>query len=363
MRNIGLVHTQEKIVPYLRNSWYLAAWQDEIPADKPLARQIMDEPIVFFRNEANEVSALLDRCPHRFAPLSRGTVSHGLITCPYHGLAFHGTGQCGLNPHGPVLKTMAAKSFPILEAYRGVWIWMGDSTLADPALLPDLSFVDRTPETAFSKGYVCGNGNYQLFVDNILDLSHADYLHPTTLGGGSFTRTRAVVKDTPRGLDVKWHSDNEVPFPLLAAALKEKNQRVDSWTEVEWFPPSVMTLRSGFVPTGTSKEGAGSFLNLHIMTPESVKKTHYFYASTRDFAVEDAALNTFYSQSRAEIFATEDKPMIEAQQGRLGDADFWSLDPILLRSDEGAIRVRRKLQKMIDDEQQTEESLKIAANR
>src|SRR3546814_3346310 len=72
---------------------------------------------------------------------------------------------------------MAVRAYPTLTAYRGIWIWMGDPELADPALLPDLSFVDRTPETAFSNGYVCGKGDYRLFVDNIMDLTHADYLH------------------------------------------------------------------------------------------------------------------------------------------------------------------------------------------
>src|SRR3546814_1253804 len=83
-------------------------------------------------------------------------------------LAFDGTGACVVNPHGPVLKSMAVRAYPTLTAYRGIWIWMGDPELADPALLPDLSFVDRTPETAFSNGYVCGKGDYRLFVDNIM---------------------------------------------------------------------------------------------------------------------------------------------------------------------------------------------------
>ena len=29
-------------------------------------------------------------------------------------------------------------SFPIVERYRYVWIWMGDPTLADPELVPDM---------------------------------------------------------------------------------------------------------------------------------------------------------------------------------------------------------------------------------
>ncbi|HKT72573.1 MAG TPA: aromatic ring-hydroxylating dioxygenase subunit alpha [Steroidobacteraceae bacterium] len=325
----------------------MAAWQNEVPVAGALSRRILDEPIVLFRDREGAAKALLDRCPHRFAPLSKGAVRDGLLTCAYHGLAFNGAGKCAVNPHGPALNSMAVKTYPTTEAYKAIWIWMGDPRLADRAMLPDLTFLDQAPDTAFSSGYVCGNGNYQLFVDNILDLTHADFLHPDTLGGGSFTRTRAAVKDDKSSVSIRWDCENEVPFPLVAKALKNEDARVDSWTEVHWYPPSIMTLRSGAVPTGTDRSAGGSFLNLHIMTPESSQRTHYFFAATRDFSLEDTQLNTAYAETRARIFATEDKPMIEAQQSRVGDEDFWDLNPILLRIDEGAVRVRRKLADMI----------------
>src|SRR3546814_4926104 len=85
---------------YLRNSWYLAAWQDEIPGSGTVVRVILGDPVVLFRNENGEAKALLDRCPHRFAPLSSGGVADGILACAYHGLAFDGTGACVVNPHG-----------------------------------------------------------------------------------------------------------------------------------------------------------------------------------------------------------------------------------------------------------------------
>ena len=55
---------------YLRNNWYQAAWASEL-SEAPLARTLLDEPIVFFRT-GEGIAALQDRCPHRFAPLSAG---------------------------------------------------------------------------------------------------------------------------------------------------------------------------------------------------------------------------------------------------------------------------------------------------
>jgi len=336
---------------YLRNCWYLAAWADEVENEGLLARRLLDEPVVLFRDDQGGLGALQDRCPHRFAPLSKGKVSKGAITCGYHGLAFGRDGRCVLNPHGAVLRGTAVKYYPVAEAHRGIWIWMGDPAAADPNLLPDLSFLEAAPETAFSKGYLHGEGNYLLYVDNILDLTHVDYLHPTTLGSGAFTRTRAQVTETDDHVAIRRDCLNETPSALMRAIRGiSPDDRVDYWNTVEWFAPAVMTLRGGNVPAGEPRDGPlnnMNTMNLHVMTPETSRTTHYFFASTRDFAVEDAAFNQQFAETRNRIFSTEDEPMIRAQQERMGDQDFWDLRPRLLRIDEGSVRVRRKLARMI----------------
>ena len=75
---------------YLRNTWYLAAWDRELPPRELLARTLLDERVVLFRDASGTARALQDRCPHRFAPLSRGRVCDGQIECGYHGLRFGG---------------------------------------------------------------------------------------------------------------------------------------------------------------------------------------------------------------------------------------------------------------------------------
>ncbi|MBH9552255.1 nitrite reductase small subunit NirD [Inhella gelatinilytica] len=40
--------------------------------------------VALFRNEADEVFALLDRCPHRGGPLSQGIVFGRGVACPLH---------------------------------------------------------------------------------------------------------------------------------------------------------------------------------------------------------------------------------------------------------------------------------------
>ncbi len=40
--------------------------------------------VAVFRNDANEVFALLDRCPHKGGPLSQGIVFGQSVACPLH---------------------------------------------------------------------------------------------------------------------------------------------------------------------------------------------------------------------------------------------------------------------------------------
>ena len=53
---------------YLRNAWYVAAWESEI-GETPFARTILNEAVVLFRTP-DGIVALEDRCCHRALPLS-----------------------------------------------------------------------------------------------------------------------------------------------------------------------------------------------------------------------------------------------------------------------------------------------------
>jgi len=45
---------------------------------------VENQPVAVFRTAADEVFALIDRCPHRGGPLSEGIVSERSVTCPLH---------------------------------------------------------------------------------------------------------------------------------------------------------------------------------------------------------------------------------------------------------------------------------------
>jgi len=328
---------------YPRNQWYVAAYDEELAAGALLPRCFLGEDVVLFRATDGTPRALKDRCPHRFAPLSAGTVREGTVQCGYHGLTFDGEGSCVHNPHGPTPKAACVRAYPARERDRIVWIWMGDPSLADDAQIPDLSDLPKAADDATFRGYLPTACDTMLLVDNILDLSHVDFLHPTTLGSGALTGVPANVEDlSPQSLKVSWISHGDYAPAAFDAHLREQGQLTDQWTEVTWLAPTNMVLKVGATLHGEERASGVSTLNLHLGTPERAGSTHYWYWCTRDFAVSPEA-NAFIRPMVEHIFREEDKPMLEAQQRRLGAVDFLSNKPVLLTIDAAPMRVRRKL--------------------
>jgi phenylpropionate dioxygenase-like ring-hydroxylating dioxygenase large terminal subunit len=337
-------------VNYPRNHWYVAGFDEELQPGQLLARTYLGENVVLFRAPDGTPKALQDRCPHRFAPLSAGKLVGEAIQCGYHGLTFDATGICVRNPHGPAPKAACVKPYAVRERDRLIWIWMGDAASADDTLIPDYSAVAAAPEHAYFRGYLPTACDTMLLVDNILDLSHVDYLHPTTLGSGAISRTKSAVEDlSQRSLKISWISSGDIAPPAFDMNLREQGRPTDQWTEVTWTAPSTMLLSVGATLQGEARSQGIATLNLHLGTPERPGHTHYWYWSTRDFSIS-AEANAFVRPMVENVFRCEDKPMLEAQQSRMGDAEFWSLKPVLMPPDAGAVRARRKLEALVEAE-------------
>jgi phenylpropionate dioxygenase-like ring-hydroxylating dioxygenase large terminal subunit len=339
-------------MPFLNNTWYMAAWEEELAAGSTIGRTIVDRQVVLWRDADGTPSALLDRCPHRLVPLHKGDVKGGALVCGYHGLGFDPAGQCVINPHGRPTESLRVPSFPCVIEHEILWIWIGDPARADPGEIPDLSFIGRSPRHGISRGYMPTAAAHQLLTDNILDLSHADYLHPDTLGGGSISRSKPVVsRGDDHSLRVSWTALDEEPLPIMRPNLG--CDRADMWTDVLWYPNGVMVLTITAAPAGAGPESGIKTVNAHIMTPETDTQTHYFYCNSRNFRTDDEAYNNLRAAALRRAFELEDKPMIEAQQRSLGNRDFMEMRPALLPIDAGSVAARRIYSALLTEQMDT----------
>ena len=66
-------------------NWTLICRVDDIPVlgSRRVARE-RGIDVAVFRNDKDEVFALLDRCPHKGGPLSQGIVFGTSVACPLH---------------------------------------------------------------------------------------------------------------------------------------------------------------------------------------------------------------------------------------------------------------------------------------
>ncbi len=167
---------------------------------KPLARKIMNEDIVLWRRSDGSVAAIEDRCCHRHLPLSMGTVTGDNIRCGYHGYLFNGSGQVIEIPGQANIPDKASvKRYPVVERWKWIWVWMGDPELADPSKIPDAFWADH-PDWKLTKVLpVHLRCNYHLVCDNVLDVTHLTYVHPTTIGALSLVEFEPVIRQGEDG--------------------------------------------------------------------------------------------------------------------------------------------------------------------
>lgn len=346
---------------YLRNCWYPAVWADAVPAGELFSRRILGLPLVFFRLPDGSVTALVDACPHRFAPLRLGTLlPDGRLQCGYHGLEFDGTGKCVNNPHGDGRIGEKAKvaSFKVVEKHRMLWIWMGEEAPAEE-LIPDFSKLDSAAASGLTRlDHIVIEANYLYVVDNLLDLSHADYLHKGLLSSGDPDGVEfEVIPEKNGGLRMITRIRNAEASAMLKLLWKPEGGRGDVHSEMRWNAPASLLLKTVATEHGASLDEGTGIYGIHLLTPETDTTTHYSFAAIRlnprSWGEEaDARIRTELAEIRRFVFEQQDGLMIREQQKNMNDPALDTRRPLYLSNDVGLSQMRRALAQMIERERE-----------
>jgi vanillate O-demethylase monooxygenase subunit len=343
---------------YATNLWYAALWADDLTAGDMQSRTICEQPIVFFRGPGDEPVALEDRCAHRFIPLSMGQLCDGAasVECPYHGLRFGIDGACVLNPHGSgrIPATLAVRAYPVVERHTMLWIWIGTDE-ADPDLIPDFSYLDPgAPGVLSKRESMAMDVDYQLVIDNLLDLSHASFLHRGVLGDPSTLECDIDIDSTESSVTVTRIRSGIAPAKLFDLMFRNDGKEVDTWSIMRWDAPSCLRHEAGICPPGADRGEGITVIGTHLVTPSSKGKCTYHVAAVRigeSLGSDDAAISEQLSVLRRYAFDEQDRPILEAQQrayDMAGGPD--SLRPVMLSIDAAPLRARRVLARIIDRE-------------
>ncbi|MDF2115197.1 aromatic ring-hydroxylating dioxygenase subunit alpha [Roseiarcaceae bacterium H3SJ34-1] len=334
---------------YLRNAWYAGALSTELDSG-PVSRELLGDRMVLFRSESGRTAALSDRCPHRFAPLSLGRVAGEHIECGYHGLRFDGSGKCVLNPHGDKRISPRAEvgSWPTRERYGFVWFWPGDPKLADDASIPPYPFNADPDRFAVVYGHIDVAAHYELVVDNLLDLSHVEFLHPLfKQSGGVDSHQMSYGVEGTTVIANRLKPNVEIQG-LARFFWTSPSKRFDARSNMRWLPPSALIFDLGGTECGAPVEEGVCLPNAHLIPPASEFCCHYFWSIARNRQIDDEESGRGLQQITQKVFTTEDIPMIEAQQRNIGQVtDILSLRPLTLEPDTPAVRARLILADLI----------------
>lgn len=336
-----------------RNFWYVVAWSRELEGRSLLRRIIANEPLVLYRTASGAPVALEDRCCHRHMPLSSGRLKGDNLECGYHGLVYDPSGACIEIPSQKHIPPNArVRSFPVQDRHGWVWAWMGEPALADPAAIPDFHWEDD-PGWRFKGELLPVPANYQLLIDNLLDLTHVQYVHPTTLGTDAVAGSPVTVKREENLIRVsRWVIDKPAPPFYQKAGGFRPDQHVDRWQLIEFRPPSFVWLDVGCALTGTgapegNRSRGISLRNHSIVTPETERTSHYFWTEGHNFSIEDAQLTEMLFQ-QIHIAFMEDLVILRAQDDNLHA--MGQRDQLNLYQDAGGLQARRIIEGILKSE-------------
>jgi phenylpropionate dioxygenase-like ring-hydroxylating dioxygenase large terminal subunit len=233
--------------PVLRRFWYpvmpLAHLQD-----RPQAFTLLGEKLVLWLDGDGNPAAVRDRCCHRSAQLSLGSVVDGRIACPYHGWQFNSSGKCVQVPQLPadkVPETYRVDWFLTQECYGYVWVCLGEPIVNIPEI-PEASDPAFRMIHEFYEPWNCAGLRV---MENELDLAHPTFVHTKTFGSADHPVPDSLeITEGDRTIQVKAELGVVNP-PLQQQNLKMDNSGTTRSLQMDWFMPFTCKLRINY-PNG-----------------------------------------------------------------------------------------------------------------
>jgi vanillate O-demethylase monooxygenase subunit len=345
----------DRDTPLIKNCWYVLDWSAEVKR-KLKNRMVLNHDLVYFRNKSGEVTALQNRCAHRCFPLHRSKLlKDDTIQCNYHGLTYDTEGRCVKIPSAPNLKRSGIKiqNYPVIDRQPLVWIWPGDPAKADPALIPDYDWVNGD-DWGYGDGYYYLKGNYLAIHENLMDITHFQFLHGAVLGTAGHAEARIDVKVVGNVVDnYRFNAGDGVP-ELHRKATGLGNTKIGRHTHSTFVTPGFHDAANLIYDPSGSNGGRTDYHPhiIHIITPETQYTCHYWWIFARDFNPKSKKLDKFYSDSTRAVF-TEDGDAIEWMEEQWAKDDRPEFRETHLPADKGAVEMRRIVQRLADEEART----------
>jgi phenylpropionate dioxygenase-like ring-hydroxylating dioxygenase large terminal subunit len=172
-----MLTTQQKV---LRRYWYATLRIEDLRSG-PKPFTLMGEKLVLFLDDKDEPAALMDRCCHRTAQLSKGWCENGLITCGYHGWTYDRTGTLVRIPQfspEQVVPRLGVRAYHCAERYGYAWVCLDEPLAPIPPIAED----GVPGYRRIQQFYDTWKTSPLRFMENSFDNAHFSFVHKGTFG-------------------------------------------------------------------------------------------------------------------------------------------------------------------------------------
>jgi phenylpropionate dioxygenase-like ring-hydroxylating dioxygenase large terminal subunit len=200
--------------------------------------------------------------------------------------------------------------YPVIDRYGHIWVWYGDPRHADPALLPEIPFLPlkkAQPRSAWGVNFM--HCTYELVLENILDLTHTDFVHAAYAGETeAFDDDRISFESTSETVTmirtVKKRPTSRYQRDVLG--IIDRYQDQTAYTHV--------FIRSGVCFLHTHYSSAPSIPLMQSNTPESRLMTRANYV----FGIQQTTDKRFAREwpKTATIIGQQDEAVLNPQNPR-----------------------------------------------
>jgi phenylpropionate dioxygenase-like ring-hydroxylating dioxygenase large terminal subunit len=211
----------------LRDTWFPLVHANQV-GRRPVARSMHGHPVFFWRDGGR-----LRATEHR--PEARRT--GGELT--------HGSGE-----------------YLLVERYGYAWVWFGDPANASPDLIPCVPHLPLEGMPRRFQANVVFDCTYELVCENLLDLTHADFLHSALTGDALSEDDVITVESTSETVTmIRTAHGRDIPKmqrPMLKGHDKQDVRLV-----------TITYVRSGVCVLHGNYDPGMSIRMLHPVNPES----------------------------------------------------------------------------------------------
>ena len=320
--------------PVFRRFWYPVVPIAQIQHG-PAAFELLGQRLVIWQAAEGQSVAVADRCCHRSARLSQGTVVDGAIQCPYHGWCFDGQGRCVQVPQvpdRPISPAYQVPGYACVERYGYAWVCL-DSPLADIPDIPEAVDPQFRYIPQFYEPWRCAGLR---LMENSFDNAHPHFVHHKTFGISQepVPPPPTSLEETDGGLTMTYG------LPVKNSDMQKQNLGMESdrtlrLSRATWYAPFLRTLRITY-PNGLVH------LIFTAATPVNDQVSQIVQFCLRNDTEADAPAQDIIAFDRA--VTLEDKDILEGTDYDVpldlhAEQHMWT--------DQPGIIMRRKLARLI----------------